>query len=143
MATKVQAIVGMARPQTKELLQRFLGCINFYHRFVPRLAAVLAPLHALVSSVATQKAPLVWEEEHVLAFSAAKKALSDAVMLSHPVPGAPIALTTGASDTAVGAVLSQGVYSSSPSPLAFFSKKLSGAEKNYSAFDKELSLIHI
>ena len=93
LASKVQAIVGMSRPTTKELLQRFLGCVNFYHRFVPHLAAILAPLHALVSSVATQKVPLVWTEEHIRAFSLAKRALSDAVMLSHPVPGAPIALS--------------------------------------------------
>ena len=143
LAAKVQAIVGMTRPLTTELLQRFLGCVNFYHRFVPHLAAILAPLHALVSSVATQKAPLVWTEEHVRAFSRAKSALSDAVMLSHPIPGAPLALTTDASDVAVGAVLSQGPYTSSPSPLAFFSKKLSAAEKNYSAFDKELLAVYL
>ena len=99
LASKVQAIVGMARQATKEKLQQFLGCINFYHRFVPHLAAILAPLHDLTSSVSTQKAPLAWSDEHLEAFSAAKKALSDAVLLGHPDPKAPIALTTDASDT--------------------------------------------
>lgn len=142
LASKVQAIVGMACPDTKEKLQRFLGCVNFYHHFVPRLAAILAPLHGLTSSVSTQKAKLVWLPEHLKAFSAAKTALSDAVLLVHPDPKATIALTTDASDIAVGAVLSQGRISS-PSPITFFSKKLSSAEKNYSAFDKELLAVYL
>ena len=127
----------MARPTTKEKLQQFLGCVNFYHRFVPRLAAILAPLHALTSSVSSQKSQLSWSDTQVSAFAAAKSALSSAVMLAHLDPRIPIALTTDASDVAVAAVLSQGSFSA-PAPLAFFSKKLSTAEKNYSAFDKEL-----
>ncbi|KAJ8362327.1 hypothetical protein AAFF_G00379780 [Aldrovandia affinis] len=42
-------------------------------------------------------------------------------MLSHPVPDAPIALTTDASDYAVGAVLEQ-LVKGTWRPLAFFSK---------------------
>ena len=33
---KVDAISNMEQPKTKVELQRFLGCVNFYHRFVPR-----------------------------------------------------------------------------------------------------------
>ena len=84
----------------------------------------------------------MWTQEHLDAFAAAKAALSDAVLLAHPDPKAAIALTTDASDTAVGAVLSQGPFAS-PAPLAFFSKKLSAAEKNYSAFDKELLAVYL
>ncbi|GFS16759.1 transposon Ty3-G Gag-Pol polyprotein [Elysia marginata] len=64
-------------------------------------------------------------------------ALADATMLSHPKPNAPIALTTDASDQAVGAVLEQyvqGVWQ----PLAFFSKRLRPPEQKYSTFDREL-----
>ena len=42
---KVDAIAAMELPRSKVDLQRFLGCVNFYHRFVPRLAEILAPLH--------------------------------------------------------------------------------------------------
>ena len=128
----------MDQPTTKVGLQRFLGCINFYHRFLPGIAAVLAPLHALVSSVARPKAVLEWHSQHVTAFEQAKLKLADSVRLAHPDPAAEITLTTDASDVAVGAMLSQGPHQE---PLGFFSKKLSSAEKKYSAFD--LSLIHI
>ena len=57
-----------------------------------------------------------------------------------PDPSASIMLTTDASDIAVGAVLSQGPLQE---PLGFFSKKLSSAEKKYSAFDKELLAVYL
>ena len=33
LPAKVDAIAAMPRPNTKAELQRFLGCINFFHRF--------------------------------------------------------------------------------------------------------------
>ena len=58
-------------------------------------------------------------------------------MLSHPAKDAETTVTVDASDTAMGGQLEQkidGVFK----PIAFFSKKLSTAEKKYSAFDREL-----
>ena len=140
LPAKVDNITAFPRPHTKVDLQRFLGCVNFYHRFIPRLAAILSPLHALQSSVKTQSARLDWDEEAINAFSNAKKALSAAVQLDHPDPSAALSLTTDASDVAVGAVLSQGLDNR---PLGFYSKKLTEAEKKYSAFDKELLALYL
>ena len=137
---KLDSIRAMQRPTTKVGLQRFLGCINFYHRFLPNIAAVLAPLHALVASVTRPKAALDWQPEHLAAFESSKLKLADSVCLAHPDPNADIVLTTDASDVAVGAVLSQGQHQE---PLGFFSKKLSAAERKYSAFDKELLAIYL
>ena len=66
LPSKVSAIPAMPHPVTRVDLQRFLGCVNFYHRFVPRLATVLAPLHSLVTSVAKQK---VWDPAQLEAFA--------------------------------------------------------------------------
>ena len=137
---KLDSIRSMQQPATKVALQRYLGCINFYHRFLPGIAGVLAPLHALVASVARPKAVLVWQPEHLAAFALSKKKLADSVCLAHPRPDAEITLTTDASDVAVGAVLSQGPHQE---PLGLFSKKLSIAEKKYSAFDKELLAVYL
>ena len=62
LPSKVTAIASMSLPRTKVELQRFLGCVNFYHRFVPRLAAILALLHALAASVPDPKSPLLWSK---------------------------------------------------------------------------------
>ena len=60
LPAKVEAIKAIPRPTTKVELQRFLGCINFFHRFLPGIAATLAPLHSLTASAPTQKSPLLW-----------------------------------------------------------------------------------
>ena len=105
LPSKVKAIDAMPRPRTKEDLQRFLGCLNFYHRFIPALAEILAPLHTLTASVSTQKSLLVWSSKQLDAFSEAKSSLAAAICLHHPDPSQPFSLTTDASGVAVGAVL--------------------------------------
>ena len=90
---KVQVIIDMPRPTTKVEMQRFLGCINFYHRFIPHLAAVLAPLHALCSSVKTANAALTWSPALSSSFQAAKSALASFVLLAHPDASKMLSLT--------------------------------------------------
>ena len=70
-------------------------------------------------------------------FSATKSALLQVPRLVYPVPSAPILLAVDASETHVGTVLQQRI-SSSWAPLAFFNKKLSAPDIQYSAFDREL-----
>ena len=41
---KVRAIVNLPTPSDKKALERFLGMMNFYHRFLPGIAKRLAPL---------------------------------------------------------------------------------------------------
>ena len=64
------------------------------------------------------------------------------MLLSHPHPDAPTCITTDASNSAVGAVLEQFI-GGQWKPISFFSKKLSPAELNYSAFDRELLAIYL
>jgi hypothetical protein len=134
----VESVKVFPQPQDIKQLQRFLGVINFYRRFVPRAAAILKPLtDALVGSPKV----LVWTPPMVSAFVASKTALAAAVPLAHPDSKAAVSLATDASATHVGAVLQQrqqGVWR----PLSFFSKKLSTAEMKYSAFDRELLAVY-
>jgi hypothetical protein len=48
LPTHVQAIQEFPPPSTVKQLQQFLGMINFYRRFLPRIAATLRPLTDLV-----------------------------------------------------------------------------------------------
>ena len=40
---RIQDIIAAPRPTTKVEMQRYLGMVNFYHRFLPNIAEVLAP----------------------------------------------------------------------------------------------------
>ena len=82
------------------------------------------------------------DSEMTTAFDKAKSALANATMLSYPRLDAPLALTSDASDTAVGAVLVQ-LVGSVWQPLAFFSRQLRPPERKYSAFDRELLALYL
>ncbi|GFO14863.1 Pol polyprotein [Plakobranchus ocellatus] len=127
LADRVVAFRESRAPQNCTSLQSFLGIINYYHRFLPGIAPIFAPLHAQ-ASVKGQN--IEWTKECQEAFHSAKEVLSKAVLLHHPQPDAPISLTVDASNTAVRAQLEQS-QGRSWVPLAFFSRKLSYSEKKY------------
>ena len=129
-------------PKTVSQLRRFLGMLNFYRRFLPNAATIQAPLHDALSGPKVKGShPVTWNDTLVAAFNECKTNLSQATLLAHPHPTAPLALVTDASTTAMGAVLQQQVQDVWQ-PLAFFSRKLSPAQQKYSAYDRELLAIY-
>ena len=134
LPSKVSAVKSFPVPTTVKALQEFIGMINYYHRFVPNLASIMTPLYEVLKG---KPKSLTWGPPQESAFCASKDALAAATFLQFPAPGAPLSLSTDASDTAMGAVLEQTI-NGHPQPLAFFSRKLSPAESKYSTFDREL-----
>ncbi|KRZ65366.1 Transposon Tf2-6 polyprotein [Trichinella papuae] len=141
LAEKVEAIRKFRQPTTMHELRQFLGCVNFYRRFIPRAATLLAPLERLTSSQGTRK-KLRLPEDAVKAFVEVKDALANATLLSHPSDGAALSLVVDASDYAAGAVLQQR-HEGRWSPLAFFSRRFQPRETRYSAFGRELLAIYL
>ncbi|BHF67248.1 hypothetical protein SprV_0301027400 [Sparganum proliferum] len=135
----VEAIRDFPPPTSKRQLQRFLGMVNFYRRFLPNCADLMLPLTNLLSG---PKGPLELRGHALTAFERIKTSLADATLLTHPAPKAPLSLMVDASTVAVGAVLQQHINDSTR-PLAFFSKKLSPAETRYSTFGRELLAIYL
>ena len=108
--------------------------MNYYHRFIPHIAGILAPLHAQASG---KGQTVQWSEACQTAFEKAKEALKKAVLLHHTHIDAPASLTVDASNSALVAQLEQKQVHSWV-PLAFFSRKLSQADQKYGVFDREL-----
>ena len=136
---RVAAVRDFPVPDSKKSLQTFLGMINFYHRFMPHLANKLHPLHELCKG---KGQAITWTKECETAFQLAKSALASATLLQHPVPGCQLAITVDASDFAAGGSLDQ-LHKGCWSPIAFFSRKFSNAEKKYAAFDRELLAVYL
>ena len=65
-----------------------------------------------------------------------KRLITTPPVLINRESGLPTRVTTDASDTGVGAILEQ-QYGEDWKPVAFWSRKLKGAEINYCATDKE------
>lgn len=116
---RVAALRDSPAPCDRTSLQRFLGMMNYYHRFIPAIASTLAPLHEQASG---KGQAIEWSSNCQMAFEKAKQALNDAVLLHHPRTNARTSLTVDASNSALGAQLEQ-FHDGSWVPLAFFSKK--------------------
>ena len=143
LPNKVKAITNFPRPSSVKGLQEFLGMVNFYHRFLPKAAQIMQPLFAALSGLPKKSKVLPeWTDSMICAFEKTKKVLANAVMLTHPQPNAPTALTVDASDVALGGVLEQKL-NGSWKPIAFYSRQLRKPETKYSAFDKELLAVYL
>ena len=81
LPASVEAIRDFPRPLPTKDVQRFLGMVNFYHRFIPGAAALMAPLYKVAS---TQQKLLDWISQLRNAFAQTQQALAQATLLHHP-----------------------------------------------------------
>ncbi|KAG7196886.1 hypothetical protein KM043_015788 [Ampulex compressa] len=116
--------------------------LNYYRRCLKNAAKEQAILNDyLKNSKKNDKRPIHWTPEADAAFTKCLHSLANAATLAHPREGAPLILTTDASNTAIGATLEQ-IVEDQTQPLTFFSKKLNAAQRNYSTYDRELLAIY-
>ena len=142
--SKVEAILKYPIPTTRRDLKRFLGLANYYHRFVPKIAEITAPLNELSGGPkSTNRAKIKLNESHIQAFNNTKSILAHTTTLSYEDHSKPLILFSDASDTHVGAVLEQEGENGEMRPLAFFSKKLPQLKTVRSVFYKELRALYL
>lgn len=131
--SKVEVIKNAPPPTNKQELQAFLGLLNFYNSFLKGKATVAEPLHRLLDRDVEWK----WTDHHDQSFRAVKQLLtSDSVLVPFDI-SLPTILTCDASPYGVGAVLSQTRHNGQEVSVAFASRTLTSAERNYAQIDKE------
>jgi len=130
--TKTKAIEEYPTPQNVKQLRNFLGLMSYYRRFVPNFSHIAAPLHKLLNKDAVYE----WTVVHEQAFQTLKGKLITPPVLKYPDFNEPFILTTDASGEGLGAVLSQGEITRDL-PVAFASRTLNRAERNYSTTRQE------
>ena len=135
---KVQAVLKAPRPEDVSQLRSFLGFVNYYHRFLPNLATALHSLNQLLQTGRKWE----WTRDCERAFKEAKTLVTSPTVLTHYNPSLPVKLACDASPYGIGAVMSHVMDDGSERPIAFASRSLTKAEKNYAQIDKEaLSLV--
>ena len=133
-AHRAAAMAEYIRPVTKKQLRSFLGAAGYYRQFVEgyaRLSSVLSPW-------TSKSAPSVvgWTVEGLEAFDKIKVSLVDVVCLTVPTQEDTFSLHTDASGAGIGATLNV-MREGRKRPVAFFSRQLQGAQRNYSATELE------
>ena len=130
---KISCIKNWPVPTNVEELRRFLGIATYYRRFVHQFARIAAPLHHLTN----KGSAFYWSQECNDAFSTLKQKLSSAPVLCFPQFDREFIVDTDASDTGLGAVLSQ-VIEDEERVVAYASRTLTKAERQYATTRKEM-----
>uniref|UniRef100_A0A0K0G3A2 RNA-directed DNA polymerase n=1 Tax=Strongyloides venezuelensis TaxID=75913 RepID=A0A0K0G3A2_STRVS len=116
---KVQAIKDKEAPKNDKEVKAFIRMCSYFRRHIQNLAKIADPLHKIVNNYK-------WTEIEDIAFVNLKKALINETTLKPPNPDKNYTIQTDASFQGLGAVLLQ-----DDNPIAFASRGLKAAEKNY------------
>ncbi len=108
-----------------------MGLVGYY---IPHFASIAVPLTDLLRK--GQPTKVDWGEAQQKAFASLKHSLTGSPILHVPDFDKVFVLQTDASNTGVGAVLSQ-VFDGELFPVAYASKKLLPREKAYSVIERE------
>jgi len=133
---RIEAVRDYPEPKTTRELKGFLGLAGYYRRFIPNFSKISKPLTELLK----KNTPYIWNDKTENAFITLKTLLMTEPLLQYPDFTRPFVLTTDASNDAIGAVLSQGPIGKDL-PIAYASRTLNNAERNYPTVEKELLAI--
>lgn len=129
---RVQSICEFPQPTTVKQVRRFLGMAGWYQRYINNFSAIAAP----ITDMLKHSDRFVWTAEADYAFHALKTSLSTAPVLVHPDFEERFFIQCDASMNGVGGVLFQ-IKDGEEHPIAFMSRKLNTAQRNYSVSELE------
>ena len=127
------------QPQTVTAVRSFVGMTTYYSKYVVWHAAIAKPLYDMFQ----KDRSIEWTDKCAAAFQQLKDELISPPVLRQPDTSLPYLLHMDWSPIAIGAVLSQIGADGEEHPIAFGSRLLHGAERNYSATEGEcLAVVH-
>jgi transposase InsO family protein len=132
--TKLDKIRLWPKPEKGTGLASFLGLCNYYRDLIPSFAHISDPLYKVSRSEYIE-----WTSALEASFDNLKEQLCQPRIVRMPDPQRDFILETDGSRIAVGAVLKQKFEDTGlEHPVGFFSRALSGSERNYVAYELEM-----
>ena len=129
----IAALKEAPTPTNVTELRSYLGLLKYYAKCLPDLSSLLAPLHALTHSGVEWS----WTSECEQVFKRSKTLICGADILCHYDSSKPMKLACDASSYGLGAVISHISPDGTEKPIAFASRTMTSAEKNYSQVERE------
>lgn len=130
---RIKSVQQFPTPRTVKDVRSFLGMASWYRRFIPKFSDIAAPLNELLKKSTKWK----WENNEETAFEQLKHKLTHAPVLACPDFDVPFKIECDCSSFGLGAVLLQTQHGEEK-VIAFYSRSLSPAERNYSTTEMEL-----
>ena len=132
--SKVTAIRNIQTPKNVAEIQRFLGCVNYLTRFLPKVSDTAKPLRHLKC----EKNQWQWTEKEQKSFDETKRLLTVQPIFSYYDVKKSVTIQCDASNYGTGGVLLQ-----EGKPIAFTSRVITSSEQNYAVIEKEwLAICH-
>ena len=131
---KTKVVQDWPTPQDKHDVRAFLGLANYFRRFIRNYSTIARPLTSLTKDSISWH----WDHPQERAFEQLKDALVSPPVLAMPDFSKPFTVECDASDVALGGILTQ-----EGRPVAYESRVLTSAERNYDTRDREcLAVVH-
>ena len=122
-----QVIRTYPNPQNQKQVRQAMRLFNFYLRFVQGFSQIAAPLNSLLQ----KDAEFIWSDKHDKSFNTLKTTLTEAPILAYPDLNLPFILTTDASGTGLGYILSQKHPDKGEVVVAYGGRGPLAGEKNF------------
>ena len=143
---KVEAIAPVSAPTCVREVRGFIGMCSYYRRFIPNFSEIAEPIIALTKKYSKFK----WTEDCQRAFKYLKDSLTVIPHLAYPDVNKPYTLYTDASQSCIGACLTQPCCEGeevipgikTEKPIYYLSRKLSDTQTRWSTVEKEAYAIH-
>ena len=131
---KVAGVEEWKTPKNVKDIRKFLGFCNFYRRFIKGFSQIAGPLNNRLKKGVQWS----WGEAEDKAFNTLKERICKEPVLRQPDQTKPFEVEVDASNYAIGAVLMQKDEKNILHPVAFFSKTMNEAQRNYDVYNREL-----
>ena len=134
----IATIAQFTQPSTIKAVQAFLGLTGYYRRFIKNYTKIAEPLLKLLRSPSPTKSnhTIEWNVDCTQAFNTLKERLVSPPIMQSPNFSFPFILELDACEYGIGCVLTQ-EYDNRKYVIAYASRTLSNAERNYSSVERE------
>ena len=132
--SNITKVVNWPRPTNPKQVKQFVATGSYYRRFIKDFAKMARPLTELTK----KDVKFAWTDECEHAFQKLKERLTSTDVMGYPLNDAgTFYLDVDASGVGIGGVLSQ-IQSGQERVLAYASRSLNKAERNYCVTEREL-----
>ena len=132
----IEKILNVPLPAKKSDLRRFVGLVQFLHRYIPQLQDTIAILSKLTANA--QPNVIKWNATSKQAFNTLKKKIMNIEYLKHPEIDKPFHVFTDASKYGIGGMLAQMDDDGKAHPIAYCSKVFTDTQTRWHVSEQEL-----